>query len=152
MRQNLLRALFIVGLLSAVAIAAPFKKPTFFPTKTPAKTNAAVQVTLKQQLQKGLKLRRPIEFEFVDGIVQMVEEDKLSIDTVNKAFAWSRHRNKVRPYVYFEASLVELAKRDGVDIKQELIDQKTKAEEAATANVKEAEKNTSIIARLQKLF
>lgn len=150
MRQNLLRALVALGLLVPVAVAAP-KKPVI-PPKKPVKTSPAVQVTLTQQLQKGLKLRRPIEFEFVDGVVQMVDEDKLSIDTVNKAFAWSRQRNKFRPYVYFEASLIELAKRDGVDIKQELVDQKTKAQEAAEASVREAEKNTGIIARLQKLF
>ena len=151
MRQNLLRALLALGLLVASTFAASNKKPTADPN-APPKTNQAVQVTLKQQLQKGLKLRRPIEFEFVDGIVQMVDEDKLPINTVNKAFAWSRQRNKFRPYVYFEASLIELAKRDGVDIQQELVDQKNKAEEAAKENQRKAEKATSIIERVRQLF
>jgi hypothetical protein len=156
MRLNLVRALWTLLLMSTTVFAASPLDNVQFETKDPLKklpkTNRAVQVTLKQQLQKGLKVRRPIEFEFVDGVVQMVDEDKLSIDTVNKAFAWSRQRNKFRPYVYFEASLVELAKRDGVDIKQELVDQKTRAQEAAEASVKEAERNTGIIARLQKMF
>ncbi len=112
MRRKLLRALLALGVVVASALAAEaFGKPP--------KTNSSVQVTLKQQLQKGLKCRRPVEFEFVDRVVRLVEEEKLSIDTVNKAFAWSRHRNSFRPFVYFERSLVELAKRDGVDVNQE---------------------------------
>ncbi|HEY2839981.1 MAG TPA: hypothetical protein VGJ26_12575 [Pirellulales bacterium] len=136
MRQNLLRALLALGLLGASAHAAGLIKKTTNPQKKlSAKTNSAVQVTLKQQLEKGLKLRRPIEFQFVDRVVKMVEDGKLSIDTVNKAFAWSRERNSFRPYVYFEQSLIELAKRDGVEIKGELISGPNDANVLTPANL-----------------
>jgi len=115
MRQNRLRAYLILALLVA-ALSGVTTEAVAQLGKKPPKTNSSVQVTLKQQLEKGLKCRRPVEFEYVEHVVKLVAEEKLPIDTVNIAFAWSRKRNSYRPFVYFEAALTELAKREGIDI------------------------------------
>lgn len=82
----------------------------------PTKSGPAVQVTLKQQLEKGLKCRRPIEFEFVDRVATLVEEGKLPIRLVNICYAWSLQRSSFRPWVYFQRSLTELARREGFSL------------------------------------
>ncbi|MBI2823893.1 MAG: hypothetical protein HYX69_04275 [Planctomycetia bacterium] len=79
----------------------------------PTKSGPAVQVTLKQQLEQGLKCRRPIEFQFVDRVAILVEQGKLPIKLVNICYDWSLKRSSSRPWVYFQRSLTELAKRQG---------------------------------------
>ena len=79
----------------------------------PTKSGSAVQVTLKQQLEQGLKCRRPIEFAFVDHVAARVEQGKLPIKLVNICYDWSLKRSGFRPWVYFQRSLTELARREG---------------------------------------
>ena len=50
-------------------------------------------------------------------------------------FQASRERNSFRPYVYFEQSLIELAKRDGVEIKGELMSGPNNANVLTPANL-----------------
>ena len=75
-----------------------------------------VQITLRQQLEKGLKCRRPVEFQFVDHVADLVDQGKLPIDMVNKCFDWSRQKNSFRPFVYFARSLTIMAEQNGFSL------------------------------------
>jgi len=74
--------------------------------------NANTSITLKEQLEVGLKARRPGEFEYIAIIDQMVEEGKLPVKLVKSTFQWARRK---RPYQfpYFERALRVRGKRLG---------------------------------------
>jgi hypothetical protein len=59
---------------------------------------------LKNTLEKGLKARRPVEFEFIARVVELVDEGTLPQGTVITSFLWAR-RHKPYPYPYFEFGL-----------------------------------------------
>jgi hypothetical protein len=107
MAPGLLRALCVLVLFSAVAAPAAGQ------TNPGNKTSPFVQVTLQQQLEKGLKCRRPVEFQFVDHVADLVDQGKLPINLVNICFDWSRKKNSFRPFVYFQQSLTILAQKQG---------------------------------------
>ena len=73
------------------------------------------QISLKQQLQFGLRARTPQEFAYIDTIVDLVERKILPRDLVNMAFLWARKKGRY-PYPYFSRALVILAERDGIVI------------------------------------
>jgi hypothetical protein len=73
----------------------------------------AVQVTLKEQLEKGLRARRPVEFAFVAEVVQAVEDDRLPIRLVNVSYDWALKQPRHR-FQYFEFAITKLAKKQGV--------------------------------------
>ena len=78
---------------------------------------AAVQIAgLKDQLEKGLKARRPQEFKFIGKVVAMVENDELPLRLVNISFQWARTRHPTYPFPYFENSLYRLCKKEGIEI------------------------------------
>lgn len=110
MARRFLCALVILGFL-AVATALTAAQPG---QANP--TSPYVQVTLRQQLEKGLKCRRPVEFEFVKNVTDMVDQRKLPLDIVNKSFGWSRKQNSFRPWIYFQQSLIQLAKKQGIQL------------------------------------
>ncbi len=74
-----------------------------------------VQVDLKQQLEKGLRARRPEEFAFIDRVVIMVYQGQLSRSLVNSTFDWAR-RKRPYPFVYFQRGLIVRAARMGVTV------------------------------------
>ena len=74
------------------------------------------QISLKQQLQFGLRARTPEEFAYIDTIVQLVETNVLPRDLVNMAFLWARKKKGRYPYPYFSRALVILAEREGIVI------------------------------------
>ncbi len=76
-----------------------------------------MQVTLKQQLEKGLKCRRPGEFEWVRYVVHQVDKGKLPLSLVNICFDWSRKRSKHIPFVYFKQSLIMVSAQQGITLK-----------------------------------
>jgi len=114
MAQVLLRATLLLtlccGILTMWGPAARAQVSTRNPT------SPYVQVTLRQQLQKGLKCRRPSDFAFVNHVVDLVDEGKLPIDLVNICFDWSRQRSNHIPIVYFERSLTQLARQKGFSL------------------------------------
>jgi hypothetical protein len=59
---------------------------------------------LKTALEKGLLCRRPVEFEFVDLVVDRVAQDILPVDLVYSTFIWAR-RKRPYPFVYFRRAL-----------------------------------------------
>ena len=83
------------------------------PTPTPPKPVSAGGVTgldLKTQLEKGLKARRPVEFQYIDQIIQLVESGDLPRDLVTTTFVWARKKPS-RQLQYFQFALQTRAKK-----------------------------------------
>jgi len=86
---------------------------------TLARSPVAVEVAdLKQQLEKGLRARRPEEFQFVDLIVKMVGNDTLPLALVKSTFLWARKKGLTTryPFPYFERALRVRAAKQGIKI------------------------------------
>ena len=79
---------------------------------------AANVANLQQQLESGLKARRPEEFAFIQTVVSMVEDDTLPLDLVMSTFLWTRKNPKAKeyPFVYFQRALRERAKKLGINL------------------------------------
>lgn len=59
---------------------------------------------LKTQLQKGLKARRKVEFQYIDEIIQLVEDGDLPREYVTTTFVWAI-RQPSRALQYFQFAL-----------------------------------------------
>lgn len=77
--------------------------------------NPRVQVDLQIQLEKGLKCRRPVEFEFVEHVVELVAEGTLPRSLVDSTFLWARRQGRY-PFPYFQRGLKVRAARLGISI------------------------------------
>lgn len=71
--------------------------------------------SLKDTLEKGLKARRPEEFEFVGRVVTLVEQGKLPLDVVLSTFKWARPK-KPAPMPYFQRAMQIRAAELGVEL------------------------------------
>lgn len=76
-------------------------------------SSVVATIDLKDQLEKALKARRPVEFEFIGLVVERVDSGELPRDLVQSSFLWARRKpyNKIQ---YFEQSLRLRAKRKGI--------------------------------------
>jgi hypothetical protein len=106
------RVCLVVGLLG-LGVLALTSSQTISPVARAAKT-----ANLKDQLEKGLKARRPEEFAFIAKVVSRVENDTLPRSLVDSTFLWARKKGtgRIRPYQYFESGLKLRAKRIGVSL------------------------------------
>jgi hypothetical protein len=75
-------------------------------------TNMGVQIDLKTELQKGLKARRPCEFQYIDQLTTMIEADQLPRSLVDSTFIWAR-KQPTRQLQYFQFALKARADRYG---------------------------------------
>jgi hypothetical protein len=81
-----------------------------------ARSAAAQQApSLKDTLEKGLKARRPEEFEFLAKVVELVEAEKLPLDVVISTFQWARPK-KPAPMPYFTRAMQIRAAELGVEL------------------------------------
>ncbi len=64
---------------------------------------------LKTQLQKGLRARRPVEFEYIDEIIALVDSGDLPRPLVTTTFVWAR-KLPARRLQYFQFALQTRAK------------------------------------------
>jgi hypothetical protein len=80
------------------------------------KVAAEKTADLQDRLEKGLKARRPVEFEFIEKVVAHVESGELPVELVDRTFFWARKREPQRPFQHFERALKILARRIGVDL------------------------------------
>lgn len=78
-------------------------------------TAGAVTADLKDRLEKDLRARRPVEFEFIAEVVLLVEKDELPLSLVNRCYLWAR-RKSTFPFQYFQRAVQVEAKKIGVDI------------------------------------
>ncbi len=67
---------------------------------------------LQTTLQKGLKARRPIEFQFIANVSQMVADGELDESLVITAFLSAR-KHRPYPFPYFLFTLQRLAPNVG---------------------------------------
>ena len=77
--------------------------------------NAADVTDLKDKLIVGLRPQLPAHREFIDRVVELVEQDQLPLDVVMMYFQWAR-KKKYRPMPYFERALRAEAERRGAVI------------------------------------
>lgn len=71
--------------------------------------------SLQDQLEKGLRARRPVEFQFVARVVQLVEQGRLSRATVVGTFRFVVRRYSGKKYLVpaFEQILRKRAREEG---------------------------------------
>ena len=77
---------------------------------------AQQDLTLKEVLEKGLRVRRPAEFAFIGRVVDMVDDGKLPLGLVQGTFNWAR-KKKPYPFPYFERGLKQRAAKIGIVVK-----------------------------------
>lgn len=75
--------------------------------------DGAIQLDLKEMLNKGLKSRRKSEFAFVDEVVGEVDAGRLPRKEVEQVFLWARHQQR-HPFQYFQFAMAKKARRFGV--------------------------------------
>jgi hypothetical protein len=73
-------------------------------------------ISLEDQLNTGLKTRRPEETEFIEKVARLVNEGKLPRKLVDSTFMWAVRRRQTYPFPAFERALRLQADRLGVDL------------------------------------
>ena len=71
--------------------------------------------TLRELLEKDLRVRRPEEFAFINRVMQLVEEGELPEKMVYTTYLWARRKPR-RPLQYFELALRLRADKLGIDL------------------------------------
>lgn len=75
------------------------------------------QLRLRDTLVRGLKARRQVEVDFLEGVAKLVEEDQtLPRDLTLAVYKWSKRKRKRFPFFYFQRAIVLKANEIGVDI------------------------------------
>lgn len=82
----------------------------------PETASSAVQVTLKDQLEKALRARRPQEFAAIAMVLESVEQGTLPLDIVQTSFNWSRKKRANRVQ-YFILAVNAQARRRGINFR-----------------------------------
>ncbi len=73
--------------------------------------------TLRQQLEKGLRVRLPSEFQYVERVALLVQQRRLPLKLVQGSFDYARRRgHRHYPFQYFKRVLELRAERIGVTI------------------------------------
>ena len=73
-------------------------------------------ISLEDQLNTGLKTRRPEETAFIEGVARLVNEGKLPRKLVDSTFMWAVRRRQTYPFPAFERALRLQADRLGVGL------------------------------------
>jgi len=109
------RAGFLIVAVFLISMQAP-TLPLGSWGPAPGACQAANVANLRDRLEKGLKARRPQEFDFIDQVVTLVEKDTLKRKLVDSTFLWARRKPK-NQFQYFEHAMRLRAKRAGVNLK-----------------------------------
>jgi hypothetical protein len=73
-------------------------------------------VSFADRLKAGLKCRRPEEFEFVETVVELVEQGTLSTELVLGTLQWAVKQRPDFPFYYFQYGLRRRAAAIGVNL------------------------------------
>ncbi|MEQ8786956.1 MAG: hypothetical protein RIC55_11680 [Pirellulaceae bacterium] len=111
--MRLIRTAALIGLLFGCYVLGEIAANALGQT-TPG-TNAQQVASLKDTLEKGLKARRPLEFEFIDHVAELTTQGKLPLDVVLSTFQWARPK-KPAPFPYFQRAMQIRAAKLGVDL------------------------------------
>jgi hypothetical protein len=76
-------------------------------------TDGTTRVSLKVQLEQGLRAMRPVEFKFLREVRKQVNNGTLPQDMVEQAFIWA-HRQRTYRVQYFEKALQALAQQNDI--------------------------------------
>jgi hypothetical protein len=76
-------------------------------------------VSLRDQLARGLRARRPVEFQFVDQVVALVEQGVLPLTMVQTTYLWAR-RKSTYPFAYFMVALTRRARAIGIQLNSDI--------------------------------
>ena len=80
-----------------------------------------MQASFEETLKFGLKCRRQLEFDFVELVVQKVNQGQLPKDLVLSQFNWAREQNAKIPFPYFQFGMKKRAAAIGVDLYAPLV-------------------------------
>ena len=72
--------------------------------------------SLTDQLTKGLRAVTPEQNQFVQVVVEAVDQGRLPRALVNLVYKWALERNPSVPFPYFQYALTVLAKRRGISL------------------------------------
>lgn len=110
-----MRILTVVALLAVSFIPAPAAAVLPLSGVELPAAQPMAQADLKDELEAGLKARRPQEFQFIAKVVDMVNRKQLPLEMVRSTFIWAR-KKKPYPYPFFERALIQRAAKIGVRI------------------------------------
>lgn len=72
--------------------------------------------SLSDQLKSVLRARRPVEFEFIARVVELVDQGQLPYDMVIAVMKYATGKRAKIPYPYFEQGIRIKAAELGVEI------------------------------------
>ncbi len=101
-----MRFIYSVAIATTLLVALCLTVP-LFSSAVHAQTRGVTRTaedTLREQLKLGLKARREVEFEYIDTVVQRVENKTLPLELVRSIFLWAR-KKKPYPFQYFQRGL-----------------------------------------------
>lgn len=98
---------------SSTTVAAPVDDSG---TSDTIVSDGTTRVSLKVQLERGLRAMRPVEFKFLREVLEQVKAGTLPKDLVEQAFLWA-HRQRTYRVQYFEKALRSLARQNSVAFK-----------------------------------
>jgi hypothetical protein len=99
----------------AAALVMASCQALFAAGPAPIASGGVTGLDLKTQLEKGLKARRPVEFQYIAQINQLVEDGTLPRTLVASTFIWARNK-PTRQLQYFQFALQARAKNLGVTL------------------------------------
>lgn len=108
--------LLAVGIWLAALPTAALAAKTNGGTDQTLVTDGTTRVSLKVQLERGLRAMRPVEFKFLREVLDQVKAETLPKDMVEQAFLWA-HRQRTYRVQYFEKALRALARQNKIAFK-----------------------------------
>ena len=97
------------AVLAAALAMAIFRNDSLAVDPPAVAAGGVTGLDLKTQLEKGLRARRPVEFEYLNEIVRLVEVGQLPRTLVTTTFVWAR-KQPTRQLQYFQFALQTRAK------------------------------------------
>jgi hypothetical protein len=77
-------------------------------------SDGTTRISLKVQLERGLRAMRPVEFKFLREVLAQVKAETLPQNLVEQAFLWAQRQRAYRVQ-YFEKALRALAMQNNID-------------------------------------
>lgn len=107
-------------LLLAISLAAlspsAARAQSRIPGPLPPVDGVRTVPTLREQLEMGLRVQRPQDFEFIAHVVRLVDRGVLPESMVNSTFLWARRKSGKFAPQYFERALRIRAANQGIRI------------------------------------
>ena len=107
-------ASILVGLVLAVSGSLSAPGPALAAQPSAADSDP-LSASLKEELEVGLKARRPADFEFIATVVGKVALKELPLDLVKSTFQWARKKQPY-PFPFFERGLRLRAAQKGISL------------------------------------